>query len=208
MEVIETSSGEKIWLLPVIRGLESERETVRRAFDKSRTKALAISTSKEELKALQEYDGEEVQPSNFEEEIYMEFLSKFGKVSKPPPCFLEARDLAKEKKLRFFALDLDDDDFTEAYVTSVSTIEMMTQSMSQNRMRRRRFKAKTPEEFVLEFDALINRKKGFRRLEKSREEHIAKRISELTKGCSSLLAVIEMERIAGVKQSLPNYLPR
>ena len=114
---------------------------------------------------------------------------------------------SQEKGLRLESLDLNNEDFTEAYVTSVSTIEMMTQSWLQNKLRDRRFRADTPEEFVIEFDSIVNRKKGFQQLERAREEHMARRLADLLKERERILAVIEAERVAGVGQVLRSTCP-
>jgi len=208
MEVIEWSEGHRVFLLPVVRGLESERIKVRQAVEDSAAKVIALSISEEELKGLDGYEGEEVPPANFEEDVYMAGLAKFGEVKKPPPCFLEARDLAKEKGLRVEPLDMNNADFTEAYVTNVSTLEMMSQSLAEGKLRAMRFMAKTPEGFVLEFDSTINRRKGFRQLEVAREKHMAKRLDGLVASNEAILAVIEAERAKGARQALDAYLPR
>ncbi len=208
MESVKSHSGNAIWLLPVIRGLVSEIETVRKAFEKTSPAAVAVSVSEEELKALEEYDGNEGEPSNFEEEVYMAQLSRFGEVRKPPPCFLEALALIKQRGIEWHALDLNDVDFTEAYVMNISTYEMMTHSMAANKLRRHRFKADTPGELVLEFDRIVNRRKGFKNLELAREDHMASRLVDLIKRHKTVLALIETERVAGVRQALSRYLPR
>ncbi len=208
MDVFHWPSGHRVYLQPVVRGLESERAKVKQALAQSSAKTIAISISKEELEGLEAYDGEETFPSNFEEDIYMEKLSVFGQVSKPPPCFLEARDLAKSSDLKLEPLDLNNVDFTEAYVANVSTIEMMTQAWLEGRLRGRRFKASTPEEFVVEFDRMINGKEGYRKLEEARERHMAASLIELAQGPATTLALVELERVEGVRQGLAAYLPR
>jgi len=209
MDVIDWPTGHRIFLLPVIRGLESERMKVREALQECSPKMIAISVSPEELDGLCKFEGGEVEASNFEEEIYMERLAAFGEVSKPPPCFLEARDQAKERGLKLEALDLNNEDFTEAYVTNVSTVEMMTQSWIANKLQGPSLEAGTPEEFVLRFDLAVNRKDGFKRLERARETHMAKRLAKLMDESKDALALIELERLEGVRRALaPAYLPR
>ena len=197
-----------MFLLKVIKGLQSERASVRHAIEESNPKLLALSISEEELDALMKYDGEDVPPSNYEEAIYMENLARFGEVLKPPPCFVEARDIARESGLRIEALDLNNEDFTEAYVNNVSTFEMMSLSFVEKRLRRRVFKSTTPEGFVLEFDAAVNAREGFKRLEKTREQHMALRLSQMAAECPLTLALVELERAAGVRRALSRYLPR
>jgi len=209
MDIIDWPNGHRIFLLPVIRGLVSERLKVSKALQECSPLVIAVSVSPEELEGLHKYDGGEVEASNIEEEIYMARLATFGEVSKPPPCFLEACDQAKELGLKIEALDLDNEDFTEAYVTNVSTVEMMTQSWIANKLRSPKLDAENPEEFVLRFDKAVNRKEGFRRLERAREAHMAKRLERLVGEAKATLALIELERLDGVKRALaPAYLPR
>jgi len=209
MDVIDWPTGHRIFILPVIRGLETERLKVRKALQECSPKVIAVSVSPEELDGLDKFEGGEVEASNIEEQIYMERLAAFGEVSKPPPCFLEARDQAKERGLKLEALDMNNEDFTEAYVTNVSTVEMMTQSWIANKLQGPRLEAGTPEEFVLRFDLAVNRKDGFRRLERAREKHMAKRLAKLVEESRDTLALIEMERLEGVRRALaPAYLPR
>ncbi len=208
METIEWPPDHRIYLLPVVRGLERERAPVRKAIEGSPAKVIALSISREELDALKQYDGGEVLPSNYEEDVYMENLARFGEAKKPPPCFVEARDLARERDLRIESLDLNNEAFTEAYVNNISTFEMMSMSLYEKRLRRRKFKSATPEEFVLEFDAAVNAREGFKRLERAREEHMALRLSRLARESPATLALVELERASGVKRALARYLPR
>ncbi len=208
MDKFEGPSGKYIHILAVIRGLESERSKVRRAVEVSNADIIGLSISEEELKGLDDFKSEDAPLANFEEDVYMKGLSKFGDVKKPPPCFLEARDIANKNGLRFVALDMNDTEYTEAYVNNVSTIEMIMQTKGESRLRRRSFRASTPLEFVLEFDNAVNARKGFKQLEKLREEHIARQLGRLNKKHANVLAVIEAERAKGVGQALSRYLPR
>ncbi|TLZ66794.1 MAG: hypothetical protein E6K12_04910 [Methanobacteriota archaeon] len=79
-----------IRLLPVVRGLPSEAETVRRAIESTRPAAIGISIGPEELITLRSYDGGPLSAENFEEEIYVAGLSAWEPAIKPPPCFSEA----------------------------------------------------------------------------------------------------------------------
>lgn len=193
--------------MAVVRGLESERMAVRDALDESSADAIALSISDEELKALELYEKGEVPPSNFEEDIYIDGLSRFGEVKKPPPCFVEARDLARKSGLKCHAIDMNDQDYTEAYVSNVGTLEMMRHSMNEARLRRWRSKAETPADFVIQFDEKVNDGKGFRRLEKARETHMAGRLVELLSDHERVLAVVEVERAKGIGQVLRSTCP-
>lgn len=179
-----------------------ERQKVGQALEESSPKVIALSISPEELDGLEKFRGGNVPAANFEEDVYMERLSEFGEVSKPPPCFLEARDQAKVRNLKLEPLDLNNEDFTEAYVTHVTTIEMMFQGRVERKLRGPHLQARTAEEFVLKFDKTINSKLGYRRLERARETHMAKRLAKLMDESATTLALVELERAEGVRQLL------
>ena len=60
------------------------------------------------------------------------------------------------------------------------------------------FKASTPQMFTLEWDTELTRLKGFKKVEKSREEHMAYRLWELSSNYKRVLAVLEYERRDGI----------
>src|SRR5207249_2840145 len=59
-----------VHILPVVRGLPSESETVRQAIESTRPSAIGLSIGPEELESLRAYGGGPLEPENFEEEIY------------------------------------------------------------------------------------------------------------------------------------------
>jgi pheromone shutdown protein TraB len=97
---------------------------------------------------------------------------------------------------------MNDEEYTDAFCRNVSTFELYRQSRGSKRLIRREFKASTPEEFVLEFDTMVNRLEGYRKLEEDREKHMADKLLKLSKKWKSVLAVIELERLEGVKALL------
>ena len=192
----------RISILPAVRGLVSEGETVRRAIDEVRPAAVALTVGREDLAALETYDGTDHPPSNWEEELYVAGLSAWGEVRKPPPCYVEAVRAAKERGLPVRALDFNDEDYTERYVELVTAWDLLGHTRLEKKARLHPFVAKTPEEFVLEFDRLVNDPEGFVELERARERHIARRIAKLAGKHPSLLAVVEFERAAGLRALL------
>lgn len=78
--------GCTIHVLSVIKGLKSETEKVRKAFEETKPDVVAISLSREEVEGLKNIpDDYEPELSRYEE-IYAEGLSRFGEVAAPPPC--------------------------------------------------------------------------------------------------------------------------
>ena len=197
----------RIILIGAVRGLISEGEKVKREFNRFKPNIIAISVSREAIQAMAEHTAskkETPEPANLEEEIYIEGLSEFGDVVRPPPCYSEAWKLASQNRIPIWGLDMDDEHFTTAYCKYISTLEMVRQGRNEKKWTRYAFYAKTPQEFVIEWDALINRMPGYQALERAREEWIAKGICALAKKYDKVMAVVELERLAGVQ----NFLQR
>ncbi|MDI6917406.1 MAG: hypothetical protein QMC80_06380, partial [Thermoplasmatales archaeon] len=56
--------------------------------------------------------------------------------------------------------------------------------------------------FIFEWDKIVNKLKGFRALEKKREEHMSKKLSELSEKHNRILAVVELQRLKGISEML------
>jgi hypothetical protein len=190
----------KIYVPEIINGLTSEISKVRKAFNKIRPDIVAIQASDEELEGLRKVvEGEELEYflSNYEE-IYARRLAKFGEVKVPPPCYEEAMKLCLENEIPIAALDMNDELFADLFCESISGWQLYRHSLRVRRLRRKRFRAKTPEEFVLEWDREINKLKGFRILETKREEHMARELKRLAEEHERILCVVEMQRADGI----------
>src|SRR2546426_8182175 len=139
--------------------------------------------------------------------MYVLGLQQWGEVRKPPPCFLEAVREAAARGLSVRALDFNDEDYTDAFTANVGTLDLLWHTRLEKKAREHPFTATTPEEFVLEFDALVTDPQGYVRLEEARERHIAARIAKLASKHMGLLALVEYERAAGVRTLLDAYRP-
>ncbi len=194
--------GTFVYVLPVVRGLPSEVPAVRNAMDAARPDVVALSISPEEVDALRQFKGGSAEPDNFEEEIYIAGLSAWEEPVKPAPCFTEALRAATGRKARVEGIDMDESTYTDAYTQYVSAMELILQGRVQARLRRRRFRASTPRDFVLEWDQEVNRSVGFARLQRERERHMAARLKKISEAAGRVLAVIEVERVKGVLAAL------
>jgi len=186
-----------------VRGPVGEGERVRREILELRPDAVAVSLGREETMALEAWDGTPGTPANPEEEVYAREMARFGEVRKPPPCFVEALRAAGEIGAPCVPVDLDDGAFTDAYTRHVGTIEMMRYGRFVERvLTRQPFKAGTPQSFALEFDGLLTRTKGYRRLEATRETHMAVALRAVLVKYRRAVAVVEIERAGGVLERL------
>jgi hypothetical protein len=197
-----------IHLLPVIRGLPSEAANVRVAIESTQPSVLGLSIGPEELQSLRSFRGDPVGPDNFEEEVYVAGLSAWELPIKPPPCFSDAVHLADSRHLPVEAIDMDEVTYTESYVDCVSGLEVVFQGRLEKRLTKKRFRARTPRDFVLEWDAEVNGSPGFRRLQGRREAFMAGRLREIAASQPSVLAVVEVERARGVQVALETPEPR
>jgi hypothetical protein len=93
---------------------------------------------------------------------------------------------------------MDEMQYTNTYVATVSTVDILLSNARQGRLRRWESKAETAQAFVLEWDSLVNRSAGYRKLQMEREAFIARRVHQVAGKSRDLLAIVEAERAAGV----------
>lgn len=194
--------GTTIHILPVIRGLTSEVETVRRAFAEVKPDLVAVSLSKEEVEGLRNL------PSDFEpelsryDEIYVTGLARFGKVAAPPPCYVAAVEIADSEGLPIVAIDIDEESYTELYCASITGQALFRNSTRTWFLRKKSFGADTAEEYVVKVDRAFNNMRGFRQIEDERVDWMSRELLKSSKRARNILAVVEYERAAEVLSQL------
>jgi hypothetical protein len=195
MKASKFQSGDcSIHMLPVIKGLVSESDSVKKAFESTHPDVIAISISKEELEGLRNM------PEDFEpelsryEEMYVNGLGRFGEVTAPPPCYVATLELADHFKIPLVPVDLDEESYTELYCAAVPGTTLFRHSTRTWILRRRNFGAESAEEFVRSWDRAVNRLEGFGTIEKKRAEAITDGILAACGKSKRLLAVVELER--------------
>ena len=194
----------KIYMTGVIKGLVDEEEKVRKIYHEMMPDAVAISISVDELKGLKDFLKQryDVPLLNYEEEIYVRELKKYGEVKKPPPCFESALKLCQKDNLPILPIDMDEERFSSAYCKYITYFQLIQKSFRGKRLNKKKFHASSAESFIKEWDLVINGIKGFKMLEEERERYMAQKLSELTKKYKKILALIELERLDGVKKRL------
>ncbi len=196
--------GCALTIFPTVKGLESERRPAREAVARLRPEIVALPVSKEGLRglrALHTGKAPEFFLSHYEE-VYALKLSRYGRVSVPPPSLSEAYAASVELEIPVRAIDLSEEEYADAFCESVSATNLLLHSVRWRWLKRRPFRAKTPEEFALAWDRAVNSLKGFRNLEARREEHMAASLRRLSEGHRTILAVLELERMEGVLEKL------
>ncbi|MBI0584829.1 MAG: hypothetical protein ISF22_11480 [Methanomassiliicoccus sp.] len=197
-------NGSSITVLAVVKGLTSEADAVERAYGEVRPDAIAVSISREELTGLRNReDYDRYEPSDLEI-IYQAFLERFGEVRLPPPAFVRALEISERDGAAILPLDMNDEVYTEAYCQSVSTSDMIRESLFARRATGRHYDLTDPIAFARSWDAKVNRASGFRELEEAREKHMAEALRNLGRRYHNILAVVECERSDGVVAILEN----
>jgi hypothetical protein len=197
--------GSTVHILPVIKGLRSEAEVVKMAFERVSPDAVGVSLSKEDVDGLRHI------PEDFEpdlttyDQIYAAGLSRFGEVAAPPPCFVAAVEMADHLGIPLIALDLDDESYTDLYCAAVSGSALFRHSTRTWLLRRRRFDAASPEEFVSAWDRAVNKLSAFRFIEDKRVEAMAGGILGHANDSRNLLAIIELERADEVVHAVRSH---
>ena len=211
-----TFRGKTIYLLGTIKGLTVERQTVAKAFKRYKPDVIALSVSEEDLVGLESVvkgKTKEVGLSRYEE-VYARKLAaiakddpdKYGEVQVPPPALVEGFELGRDNNVPVVAFDMDENLFTDSFVENITTTQLIWHSVRFNRVRKRKFKAKTPEEFVIEWDQVLTKLKGFKNLENKREDFMAKRLLEITNKYDKILAVAELERVEGISEKIKTLI--
>ena len=190
--------GCTVHILGVIKGLKSETEKVRKAFEETKPDVVAISLSREEVEGLKNMpDDYEPELSRYDE-IYAEGLGRFGEVAAPPPCYVATLELAQHEGIPLIPVDMDEQSYTDLYCAVVPGTALFRHSTRTWLLKRRTFSDDSPEKFVLAWDKAVNNMEGFRLIEHKRAQAMAKGIREACQRSQSVLAVIELERASDV----------
>jgi hypothetical protein len=195
-------NGAEVRVIGVLKGLVKDEEKVAKAFAEFNPDVIGISTSKEELAALRVKETHSDYELSTLEEIYKIYMEHFGEVRLPTPAYLKAIELADATSIPLIPLDLNDEEFTDLYCKRIRGLDMVRESFYTRSIKRRKYRIGSAEEFALDWDRKVNRAKGFRQLERDREEHMALTLRNMASKYHRVLALIECERSAGVERSL------
>jgi len=184
----------RIDILPIVKGLVSEADKVSSAY--GGYEAYAVSLGIEEIAALvnreQLMDDHELSEVDL---VYAHHLSSFGEVQSPTPAFCELIDLCEKDGKSVIPLDMDNEEFTTAYIENVKTLEFVNEHRIAKKGMKRAFDMSSPEKFATEWDEYVNKVKGYAKISRVREKYMAEQLIDIAKYRDSLLAVIEVEKI-------------
>ncbi len=196
--------GRRVAVLGTVKGLTNESRLVEMAAREIGPEAIAVHIGKEELKGLESVlDGDvDSAPLSSYEKVYARKLSVFGDIQIPPPSLVEALRAARSRKIPCLPLDFNDERYSSVYTRHIDGLTMIRQSLRLKRVNRKRFPKDDLEGFTVKWDRVANAMRGFRKLEKEREGHMARRIGSLSGRYDPLLCVVELERKNGILEEI------
>ena len=118
-------------IIPIIKGLVSEREKVVEALSRKEYETAGVSWGIEEIEAVRK--REEITGDNETNDIdiiYLYKLKVFGEVDMPDPAFTYVVDEFSKKGVSVIPLDMADQEFAEAYCNEVSTLDFLRRTRS------------------------------------------------------------------------------
>ena len=186
-------------IIPIIKGLVSEKEKVIEALSKKDYETAGVSWGIEEIEAVRRRD--EITGDNETNDIdiiYLYKLKEFGDVDMPDPAFTFVVDEFSKKGVSVIPLDMADQEFAEAYCNEVSTLDFLRENKIVKKMMKKEFTTSSPEEFIMEWDSLINEVKGYRKMNKVKERFVAQQIMDIAKYRKNALVLVEYERCDGI----------
>jgi len=196
----------RLVIFEAVKGLIRDGQYAEALVRSERPGILALGIAPEDLKGLRYLrkrlqDKKKYKPdlSNIDW-AYVDHLDKYGEVDAPPPCFVMALDAADELNIPVASLDMDNEAHTDIYVNSVGLPDLLRQSFRFRYMKKKKFHIRTPEEFVLNWDRLLNKARGFRVVERSRELCMGETLKHLLEKHkdAKIVAIVEIERAPGV----------
>ena len=186
-------------VIPIIKGLISERDKVIDALSKKDYETAGVSWGIEEIEAVRkrnEITGEN--ETNDLDIVYLYKLKKYGDVDMPDPAFTYVVDEFSKKDVAVIPLDMSDDEFARRYCEEVSTFDFLREGKIVRKAMKKEFDPSSPEKFIMEWDALINEVKGYRKMNAAKEEFIAEQILDIAKYRKNVLLLIDYERVDGI----------
>ena len=198
MKTVEVN-GCSVDLFPVIRGLVSEKDGIRKLFDK-KYDAVGVSLGPEDIDIISKRGEVTDKPDISDlDAVYAHLLMRFGKVDLPVPAYAELVDICRERSIDLLPLDMDDETFTEMFCKKVKPTDLFKETKVAKKALKHEFTASGPGEFAIEWDDYVNKKiRGFYLVSLQREAFIANEIAHHAAGKRNMLAVVELERMAGI----------
>lgn len=178
-ELIDKSTGKKIWVFGGIKGLVRDGEDFKDFVNKIIPDVIFVSISEEEISGLRNFlkNPFEMNLSDYEI-IYGAKLSVYGEVMTPSPVYVESLKYADENNIPILALDMNEKEYSDLYTKSVKPRDLIIHSLRKRRILKSKITQETPEEFVLSWTEQINKIKSLKRVDNERLEYMKKNLQK------------------------------
>lgn len=190
-------------IIPIIKGLVSEKQKVVDALSSKDYETAGVCWGIEEIEAVRrraEITGDN--ETNDLDIVYLYKLKTFGEIDMPDPSFTYIVDEFSKKDVAVIPLDMSDDEFAEAYCNEVSTLDFLKENKIVKKAMKKEFTTSSPEEFIMEWDALINEVRGYRKMNLVKERFVASQIRDIAKYRKNALVLVDYERFEGIMSIL------
>lgn len=196
-------NSRNVVIVAVINGLKSEIAVVSRAVENHRPDIIGISATQKQVDYLRKWNISEVDQPEYSDFdlLYAREMSRFGEVVLPSPAQLFAVEVADRAGIEIAALEMSDEDYAELYMKFVKPSSLFIDSIFRRRRMRKTFEG-TAEEVVLKLDSAAKHPKGVEMLDSEREMHIAAEIVKRSEGHRLMLALVDYERAAGIRNAI------
>lgn len=201
--LVKDIKGKRLIFFGTVRGVAYEIEELDKIFSENKIEIILLGISPEELDGLKKYIEKpfDIDLTDYEL-IWGLKLKELTKVKLPVPSYYHALVYAMKNNIDVVAIDMNDEEYANAFTKNVSFFDLLKHSLRKNRILKRKFRSKTPEEFALEWDRIVNRG-GYKKLEMERERYMTEKIIEnLNK--NNILIIIDFERMDKILNSLNN----
>lgn len=202
---VTSPDGAHVTLLGGILGVASDVARLEQALAAGRWDAILLGIPFEDLDAIRATVGHE-REREFErdstDDVYLRGLERFEAPVIPPPDLYAAYEWASGRGVSVEAIDLGDEAHADAWTRRVGMFELLRNNRRTRKLPQVVFRAKTLDEFAVEWDRTVNDSKGLRKVQDEREEWMASRIHRISTEKRSLFALVPLARLDGLRGAL------
>ncbi|HEV2317213.1 MAG TPA: hypothetical protein VGV89_06530 [Thermoplasmata archaeon] len=193
-------------IVGVVRGIAREAVELSRVLEETSPEVVALALSTEEAQSLTEHfvqrPTEPFVPLLGSETVEIRELSRYGEVRVPHPAFLEALEWAKRRNRRIVPVDPSEERYAEMFAEEIGYFELVRRTLREKRLLRSPPKAPDADGFILDWDRILNRGGGSRRLQRRREAAVAEALRSLAPRARGISCVIDRERVPALLAAL------
>ena len=186
-----------IYVKGIIPGLSDQIAVVRTTYHKTNPNVLCLPIDADELDGMRliAKGDEDEYFLRHEEELFIHHLGKYGEVRVPMPAYAVAIDLCDEDKIPIKPLSMSEEEFADLYIETISTMSLIRYSLLLKKLKKKKFRAKTAEDFVFEWHKALNRLKDTRKLEGMHQRYMAGKVGDLINNHQRILVLAELQKV-------------